>query len=70
MTKNEAIKHFGTQVLLAQALKISQGTVAGWGDSPPELRQLQLEAMTKGVLKAGPECDPYRVPKRKAKVPA
>lgn len=62
MTKDQAVKHFGTQVLLAQALGMSQGSVSLWGEFPPELRQLQIEALTAGALKAEPDCDKYRVP--------
>jgi transcriptional repressor of cell division inhibition gene dicB len=62
MTKDEAVAHFGTQVLLARALGMSQGSVSLWGERPPEIRQLQIEALTGGKLKAGPECDKYRVP--------
>lgn len=66
MTKEEAVKHFGTQVLLCEALGIkSQGSVGAWREIPP-LRQLQIERLTGGALKAGPECDPYRVPHREA----
>ena len=44
----EAIKHplFGTQNALAVALGIRQPTVAGWGEYPPALYQLRIEAMT------------------------
>ena len=62
MTKDQAVQHFGTQVLLAQALGMSQGSVSLWGEFPPALRQLQLEAVTGGALKAEPDCDKYRVP--------
>jgi transcriptional repressor of cell division inhibition gene dicB len=62
MTKDEAIATFGTQVKLAEALGMSQGSVALWGTYPPILRQLQIEALTGGKLKAEPECDKYRVP--------
>lgn len=61
MTKDEAVSHFGTQAKLAAAIKCTQGTVAGW-KSIPELRQLQIERLTGGALRAGPECDQYRVP--------
>lgn len=61
MTKDEAIKRFGTQVKLAAALGCSQGTIAGWKAIPP-WRQLQIENLTGGDLRAGPECDRYRVP--------
>lgn len=52
MTKNQAIEHFGTQVALAKALGIEQPSVAGWGEYPPALRQLQIEKVTGGKLRA------------------
>lgn len=39
-------------MLLADAIGISQGSVSKWGEFPPQLRQLQLEALSGGVLKA------------------
>ena len=65
MTKDEAVKHYGTQAKLAEALGIFQGSVALWKDKVPPMRQLQIEALTGGALKAGPECDKFRVPNRK-----
>jgi hypothetical protein len=63
MTKDQAVKFFGTQVKLAEALGIkSQGSVAAWEDYPPPLRQLQIEALTNGKLKAEPDCDKFRFP--------
>lgn len=62
MTKDEAIKWAGTQVKLGAALGVSQGTVAGWGDFPPPLRQFQIEALSRGALRAEPECDKFRAP--------
>jgi len=56
MTKDHAIKHFGSQAKLAAALGMTQGSVSLWGDYPPPVRQLQLEALTAGALKAEPEC--------------
>lgn len=57
----------GTQASLAKALyKCSQAAVAQWGEFPPSLRQLELERITKGRLKAEPECDRYRVGKARA----
>ena len=43
-----AIKHplFGTQTALAEALGLRQPTIAGWGEYPPALYQLRIEAMT------------------------
>lgn len=52
MTTAEAVKHYGTQTKLAEALGIKQGSVAGWGEHPPALRQLQLQRITNGKLKA------------------
>lgn len=54
MTTDDAIKHYGTQVALARALGINQASVAGWREYPPKLRQLQLQQITKGRLKAEP----------------
>lgn len=62
MTKDEAIAWAGTQVKLAEKLGMSQGTIAGWGSFPPPLRQLQLEALSAGVLRAEADCDKFRVP--------
>lgn len=61
MTKDEAIQHFRTQQGLASAIGVTQGTVSGWKSIPP-WRQLQIEALTGGALRADPECDKYRVP--------
>jgi transcriptional repressor of cell division inhibition gene dicB len=54
VTKDDAISYFGSQAALADALGIRQPSVAGW-ETVPELRQLQLEIMTGGKLKADPE---------------
>lgn len=54
MLTKDAIAHFGTQAALAQALGIKQQSVADWGETVPPLRQLQLERITDGVLKAAP----------------
>ena len=62
MTKDQAVAHFGTQVELAKALGMSQGSVSLWGTYPPAIRQLQIEAATAGKLRAEPDCDKYRVP--------
>jgi hypothetical protein len=55
MTKDEAVKHFGSQEALAKALDMKQPSVAEWGEYPPETRQLQLHRITKGKLRAEPE---------------
>lgn len=56
MTKDQAIKHFGTQAKLAAALGMTQGSVSLWGEFPPAVRQLQLQALTGGDLKAEADC--------------
>ncbi len=54
MTTAQALKHYGTQQKLADALDIAQSSVSEWGEFPPKLRQLQLQQITKGRLKAEP----------------
>ena len=56
MTTDEAIKHFGSQQALADALGIKQPSVAGWGGYPPPYRQLQIQIMTAGKLIAEADC--------------
>ena len=48
----DATKHFGTQTELARLLGTRQSTVASWGEFPPPLRQLQIQALSGGLLKA------------------
>ena len=62
MKKQEVLDYFGGVIATAKALGISQPSVSNWGEDLPELRQLELEQLTGGTLKAGPECDKYRVP--------
>lgn len=50
MKMTEAIAHFGTKKKLAQALGISPSAVTMWGESIPELRQYQIERLTRGKL--------------------
>jgi DNA-binding transcriptional regulator YdaS (Cro superfamily) len=54
MKTKDAIRYFGTQDALAKALGIKQSAVGQWPERVPELRQLQLELLTKGELKADP----------------
>ena len=57
MTTDEAIEWGGgTQRALADKLGISQPSVAGWGERPPPLRQLQLQALSLGKLIADSDC--------------
>lgn len=62
MTKDDAVAKFGTQMALAKALGMSQGSISLWGEYPPPIRQLQIEALTAGELRAEPDCDQFRFP--------
>lgn len=64
MTKTEVLKHFGGAVATAKALGISQPSVSNWDEQLPELRQLEIEQLTAGLLVADQGCDKYRVPTR------
>lgn len=56
MLTTDAISHFGSQSALARALRMDQSTIARWQVYPPPIRQIQIERLTKGKLKAEPEC--------------
>lgn len=50
------IAHYGTQIAVADALGVSQASISKWGEFPPDNRQLQIERITLGALKAEPGC--------------
>lgn len=55
MTTDEALIYFDkSRVKLAAALGIEPESTYDWKEYPPELRQLQLEVLTNGKLKAEP----------------
>lgn len=54
MLTAEAVAYFKTQKGVADALGMTQSSVAEWKEYPPPARQLQLELITKGELKAEP----------------
>jgi hypothetical protein len=56
MKTQDVIHHFGTQVATAEALGMAQSSIAGWGEYPPDARQLQIEKLTRKKLKAEPGC--------------
>lgn len=58
MNRSEALNYYKTQTALAEALGIGQSSVAEWGEDIPPLRQIQLERLTLGALRADPECWP------------
>lgn len=54
MQVEKIIKHFGSQVAVAQALGVAQPTISMWkarGRVPP-LQQLRLQELTDGQLRA------------------
>ena len=55
MKKQQAVEHFGNQTKLAHALGITPSAVSLWKDIVPLFRQLQLERLTGGALKASPD---------------
>lgn len=62
MKTSDVIEFYGSQRKVAEALGLRQPSVANWEEFPPALRQLQLEALTAGALRAEPDCDKFRVP--------
>jgi transcriptional repressor of cell division inhibition gene dicB len=52
MKTSEAIEHFGSIKKLADALGIWPHPIYRWKDSPPKLRQFELERLTDGELVA------------------
>lgn len=66
MKTSDVIALYESQEKAARLLGISQSAVAQWGEYPPALRQLQIEALTEGALKAEPDCDKFRFPAKAA----
>lgn len=56
MRTADVLEHFKTQTAVADALGIKQPSVALWGEYPPDARQLQLQKITRGKLKAEVDC--------------
>ena len=52
MTTDEAIRHYGSKAKLAAALGIWPHGIYRWGESPPILRQYQIEKLTRRELVA------------------
>jgi hypothetical protein len=53
MTTQEAVRYFGTQLKLCEALGLNaRQTIHAWGEYPPVGRQYQLEVITNGKLRA------------------
>lgn len=58
MRTQDAIDHYGSRRALADALKIRPESTYSWGEEVPALRQLQLERLTEGALRADPKFKP------------
>jgi DNA-binding transcriptional regulator YdaS (Cro superfamily) len=56
MKTHQVIEFFGSQVKAAAALGINQASISKWEELPPDNRQLQIERITLGALKAEPGC--------------
>lgn len=61
MKTADVIEYFGNGAQAARFLGITRGAIAMWPDVVPELRQYQLEVLTRGHFKAT-----KRPPRRKA----
>jgi len=70
MKYTDVIGHYKTQQSVAQALNINQASIAKWAKTKavPHLRQLQLESLTGGALKADKDILPSKKTKKKAAV--
>lgn len=56
MRTKEAVDHFGgVQAELARALGVSRSAITQWKEYPPDDKQLELQQITNGALKAEPE---------------
>lgn len=55
MNYDQLIEHFGTQTAAAAALGVNQASVSDWKrNGIPHIRQLHVEHVTDGDLKADP----------------
>ena len=57
MRTQDAIDIFGTQRALADELGITQAAVAGWGEYPPAIRQIQISRIPR-AMRAGLKVEP------------
>jgi DNA-binding transcriptional regulator YdaS (Cro superfamily) len=53
MNIHDVVAYFGgSKIAVARALGVTKAAVSDWGGEIPPLRQLQIEELTKGQLKA------------------
>lgn len=56
MKTEQAIEYAGSPKALADLLGITPSAISQWGDEVPPARQIQLEQITDGKLKADADC--------------
>lgn len=56
MKTSEVIGRFGTAAAAARAARISAPSLSNWPEYPPDARQLALQVVTQGDLRAEPGC--------------
>lgn len=62
MKKTDVLAHFGGGSKVAEALGIKPSAVSQWPEDVPHLRQLQIEEITGGQLKASELARPSKRP--------
>lgn len=56
MNTADAIKYAGSAIALSRILGVTSGAISQWGDVVPDAKQLLLERITIGALRADPGC--------------
>lgn len=56
MKTEQAIKYAGSAKALADLLEITPSAISQWDGEVPPARQLQLQQLSKGKLKADDDC--------------
>lgn len=56
MRTQDAIAYAKNAKNLAELLDLTASSISQWGEFPPDARQLQIERVTLGALKAEPGC--------------
>lgn len=66
MKTEDAIQHAGGAKHLADMLGVTHSAILQWGEYPPTVRQLQLQKLSKGKLKAEPDLLKVKHPEKAA----
>lgn len=61
----DVLRLFGSKYKIGVALKVDPNQVYKWGETVPDLRQLQLEMLTAGKLQAEDRLKPWLKPSAK-----